>query len=372
MADLEKTFNQAEDSENISSVDSSNESFNFDNNEVTSPEENNPEIQPEIENQEISYSEPTTDNSVSETFAWDNSAENNFDNVNEIPSEPANNEPSFGSFENPINTDNEVSPINTGIDTQVSQPNVENQQKTKSAQKEKLALLVKAHESKAQKKWFTIWFLSGILLTICIAVAGFVFAKDQILNLLNDGNNNSSSIEINNPNDNYEIEDNEITDDEIIDDEITDDEIIDDEIIDDENITDEDIDNEAPVDENIDNENIDNETATDIENENINDENNTNPEVINDEIITDIDNTEILEDNTQWYTIIHVNTAEEANWVLPAHCSDLTCYGENDEFTACTKFREDPNLNSDSQRIWSSGACKYKDPSELVFVEFNN
>jgi hypothetical protein len=69
MADLEKTFNQAEDPENISSVDSSNESFNFDNNEVTSPEENNPEIQPEIENQEISYSEPTTDNSVSETFA---------------------------------------------------------------------------------------------------------------------------------------------------------------------------------------------------------------------------------------------------------------------------------------------------------------
>ena len=32
----------------------------------------------------------------------------------------------------------------------------------------------------------------------------------------------------------------------------------------------------------------------------------------------------------------------------------------------------DENMDENSQRIWSSGACKYKDSSELVYVEFNN
>ena len=68
-------------------------------------------------------------------------------------------------------------------------------------------------------------------------------------------------------------------------------------------------------------------------------------------------------------TITHVSSEAEANWVLPAHCSDLTCYGDK-EFVACNRFKQKEDLDENAQRVFESGACKYKDPSELVYVEF--
>jgi hypothetical protein len=55
--------------------------------------------------------------------------------------------------------------------------------------------------------------------------------------------------------------------------------------------------------------------------------------------------------NEKEYSIIHVNSEEEANWVMPAHCSDLTCYGTDKEFTPCTTFRLSENLDENANRI---------------------
>ena len=78
------------------------------------------------------------------------------------------------------------------------------------------------------------------------------------------------------------------------------------------------------------------------------------------------------ERNKEKYTITHVSFEEEANWVLPSHCSDLTCYGEEEEFVACTSFKMIETLDENTPRVSSRWGCKYKDPSELVYVEFSD
>jgi len=221
--------------------------------------------------------------------------------------------------------------------------NAEDHEKAKLIQKEKLAQLIKIHETKAKKAWFTKWIFSGVILTIAIIAASFILVKDQILNLLDyEGKNNiplpASIMDLNH--DNKAIYD-ETIDDETIDDETIGDETIGDETIDDETIDDETIDDETIGDETIDDETIDDETLN---------EKNTS---------------EYL------YNITHVDSEENANWVLPAHCSDLTCYGEDKEFNPCTTFRLSENLDENANRIGNNWTCRYKDASELVYVEFN-
>ena len=179
-----------------------------------------------------------------------------------------------------------------------------------AAKKERLTQLLKAEQEKWKKAWFTRWILSWVAITACVLAISVIFAKDQIVDLLSDGSIPNSNLEAS--------------------------------VV---NLTSETpaIDEETPA--------IDKET----------------PAI--DEEITIIDNSISVHD---WYTIRHVNSVEEANWVLPSNCTDLTCYGADAEFVNCTKFRMDENMDENSQRIWSSGACKYKDSSELVYVEFNN
>ena len=180
--------------------------------------------------------------------------------------------------------------------------NTEDHEKAKLVQKEKLAQLIKVHESKAQKTWFTKWILSGVVLTIAIMAASFIFAKDQILNLLDPENKENIPLPASIVDLNYNSE--------------IDEEAIDEEALDEEN------------------------------------ESNQN---------------EISENH---YNIIHVSSEEDANWVLPSHCSDLTCYGIDKEFTPCTTFRLAENLDENENRIGNNWVCRYKDSSELVYVEF--
>ncbi|MBQ5945072.1 hypothetical protein IJL65_01375 [bacterium] len=77
---------------------------------------------------------------------------------------------------------------------------------------------------------------------------------------------------------------------------------------------------------------------------------NTNEEIIEEH--NELTET-IEEENIEPYTITHVNSEEEANWVLPAHCSDLTCYGDDHEFTECTSFKMVETLDENSNRISS-------------------
>ena len=187
-----------------------------------------------------------------------------------------------------------------------------------AAKKDKLTQLLKAEQEKWKKAWFTKWLLSWIAVTACVLAVAVVFAKEQIIDFLSDGATTPVSLEA---------------------------------------------------------------SVVDLTAENVDEENIDGEDVNIDETVPADDETVPADDETvpaddlvfvhDWYTIRHVSSESEANWILPAHCSDLTCYWDNEEFVACTKFRADESLEETSQRIWSSGACKYKDPSELVYVEFN-
>ena len=314
--------------------------------------------------------------------AWDSLVENlsNLQPDLTETQQTANNEISLWKFEDePVNTvsaeqTNEVStnPVETA--TPLEQPtinenpltenpvntNLQDQEKNKLTPKEKLAQLIKTHESKAQKSWFTKWILSGIALTIVIVLAWFIFAKDQILDLINkiDGNQQLTAnvVEITNTTDEEITPENEIIDEN---EDINDEESL---------IEDDDIlmeDEEAYLEDELmfpdegiyDNEIMDEDNI--IEDEESIDEDN----IIEDEDI------QIGDSENSSYNITHVDSESEANWVLPAHCSDLNCYGEGKEFTPCTTFRQSENLDENANRIWKNWVCKYKDSSELVYVE---
>lgn len=208
---------------------------------------------------------------------------------------------------------------------------------------------------------------------IVIAFVSFIFAKDQVIDMINMINEKTPWLSANvveiTDSQNEEVGDNEenIIDNEIEDENIdneneynNDDEFEDNEL--EENYTDE---------ENI--ENVD--EISDVEYSDFEDEENIN-EYDNSEDIEsyseDIeDNENVDESQSLWYSITRVNYEEDANWVLPSHCSDLTCYGDDKEFTPCTTFRLSESLDENANRIGKNWTCKYKDASELVYVEFN-
>lgn len=278
----------------------------------------------------------------------------------------------------------------------LSNLNPEEEQKTKVSQKEKLAQLLKIHESKAQKSWFTKWILSGVALTAILVLASFILAKDQILNLLNDWDvdNHTLSANIVNLNEDQRNnnEDENLSSDENvsnIEEEIENNE---DQINDEEDFSEnewdltEEFEEESYYDEQgyeedeglLENEEIENSES--IDNETSIDKTIENEEIKNDEPTDETENNELNieetneNDNTnnkeKAYTITPVLSEEIANWVMPTHCGDLTCYGEDKEFTPCTTFRLSENLDENANRIGKNWVCKYKDPSELVFVEF--
>ena len=285
-------------------------------------------------------------------------------------------------------------------------------------EQQKLAWL-KEHESKAKKSWLATWILLGILITLLLFVAGVLFAKDYVLNTIDyiDSLLPTSSTNISNNNqNNYPI--NPIIDNsEIIEDALSwDIEEIDINEEEDSNETDtsnlnldrvneilsseDDIDskveqlknmvtqiiqeNEEPDEEltqyisqaimdlTINSEGYQNEVNN--TNENVNEEvnNSESNEVVEEEVNNSESNEVVEEKNNEPYTITHVNSEAEANWVLPSHCSDLTCYGEDQEFVECTSFRLIETLDEDTPRVSSRWWCKYKDVSELVYVKFNN
>ena len=302
--------------------------------------------------------------------------------------------------------------------------NTEDSQKSKTAQKEKLLQLIKVHESKARTKGFTTWIISGVVLSVWILALSCIFAKDQIINLLNWENGNSSlsanvvELNINTlENENSEESENVLTEN---DDESDNEDIYDNEDYEDVNeefdepLYYEDLNEDYEESENVltenddesDNEDIyDNEDYEDVneefdeplyyedlnedyeESENVLTENddeiiNQNNETIPNEEMptteynkTNDDKTDISEydsssnEKPSKYSITHVNSTWEANWVLPSHCTDLTCYGEDKKFSPCTTFKLSENLDENANRIGNTWVCRYKDASELVYVE---
>ena len=107
--------------------------------------------------------------------------------------EPVNNEVVLWKFENEMITQKDTSDTPQSFDNSViehpavldqspmAEVNAEEQQKAKLAQKAKLELLIKTHESKAQKKWLMTWVLSGVVVTAWVLVLAWVQIYEKVI-----------------------------------------------------------------------------------------------------------------------------------------------------------------------------------------------
>jgi len=345
------------------------------------------------------------------------------EHTNNQEQSPQHTEPNSTLINEKIDTpENKISEIQGQPNTwvQTTQTSTENNQE--KAQKEKLIQLIKVHEIKAQKKWLTKWILYGIALTIWIFALSIIFAKEQILNLLNNQNKNTlplnaSIVELSNENvqDDNEIETDLLTWDILLTGDVqdsTENDILSEDQDDtetngtiennnttQENETIEDTNEDTTALENITLKNEDNTSENNDEEINENKDNNTENTDNNDE-----NNTE-LTGNIQWteeleqtnneeeittnndeestteesnpatgnnYTITHVSSTGEANWVLPTICGeDIFCNNLHETFTPCIEFKQNEKLNDNANRIWNNWTCRFKDFSELVYITFN-
>ena len=326
------------------------------------------------------------------------------------PSEPVNQPVETPVQEQAVNIEQEIA--HTSLDNhQPVQPSQEAIEAEKArVEQQKLAWL-KEHEKKAKKSWLASWIFYGILLTLLLLIAGIVFAKDYVLNAIDyiDSLIPTSSISSLNKNNNPVIENIEVSDVDLsnIEEEVEEDtEEVDpiqqyydrvDEIV----SSEDDQETKAELLNNIltevmqESEEPDEELTQYISQaimdltinseeeqieENIEDQESSEEEIDNPELNNEVseenieelsEDTETIEDD-KWYTITRVNSEEDANRVMPSHCTDLTCYGEDEEFVACTSFRMIETLDENTPRVSSRWGCKYKDASELVYVEFSN
>lgn len=347
--------------------------------------------------------------------------ENNLQFAEKLNSTPepevSNNEVVLWKFENEVVNTVQETPVSTSLndalydhpaildDSHIAELNAEEHQKAQAAQKAKLAQLIKGHEAKAHQKWLLTWVLSGILVTAWVFVLAWIFAKDQVIDVLNSISGTPSlSASVTDLDVNDEIDDN------LLDDEFTDEyeDILSGDIedmeIEDSNEYEVATDYYDQVDEIL-AAWYDTDTAVEYLNDilsevmeaeepddtltsyisqsilnltvNSGDVSEEVSDEVSDEVsgeVTDESDEYSYEEDTSdtpWYTITHVESEAEANWVMPAHCSDLTCYGEDKAFSPCMQFRMVSTLDENAQRIGNNWACRYKDISELVYVEFN-
>ena len=387
--------------------------------EISSPAQSEPqEVQSELQ-------EAQSESNNTETTTQVTDATNTETNV--LNPEFTNNENDIQISEHAF--DKQIA--NTSLDNHpnIQTPQVTAEQRKAAIEQQKLAWL-KQHEKKARKSWFSSGILSWIILGLLAFFACSLFAREQVIyamdylqslipidniTFLNKNINNQT---IENAEDLSNIVQAEIIEEENIEEADDIQTYYDrvDEIISSENdpenkteqlknILSEVMEKEEPNEEltqyisqaidnlamdtedpqnepNEQNENTESEentkdntwdsefsNETEEENENEFQEMWDNTDI---EISSDSDLTETIEEqNIEPYTITHVNSEEEANWVLPAHCSDLTCYWEDQEFVECTSFRMIETLDENTARVSSRWGCKYKDPSELVYVQFN-
>ena len=64
-----------------------------------------------------------------------------------------------------------------------------------AAKKDRLAQMLKAEQEKWKKAWFTKGLLSWVAITACALAVCVVFAKDQVLNLRDDGSTTPRNLE---------------------------------------------------------------------------------------------------------------------------------------------------------------------------------
>ena len=104
----------------------------------------------------------------------------------------------------------------------------------------------------------------------------------------------------------------------------------------------------------------------DLSIKNIFEENNyDNDEIKESKNLINIEN----EDNADYY---HVENIEEANRVISKDCDNFYCWDYTqvnpEEIVLCQEFKQKEDLEDNSRRIWNSWTCRYKDNSELVYL----
>ena len=274
--------------------------------------------------------------------------------------------------------------------------------KIREEQKEKIALFLKWENSKNRKAWYLRGVLSWVALTLGIIVLTVIFAKEQVVDFISKDissflwqkqNISASVIELTNEEDVVDeetvVEEEEVSDEETI--------VEEEEVSDEENLT-ENNDEELPFFSNP--EITDDKLASDEENssdekkvsdeENLTENNDeelpffSNPEITDDKLTSDEENSsdkekvsdeenvvgeesEIIEKpSTPNYIVTHVNSPEQANWVMSANCSELAC-GDYTKATGdlplCKDFKPRENLKDDSKNttvpIMSTLCFKY-------------
>ena len=216
-----------------------------------------------------------------------------------------------------------------------------------AAKKARLIQLLRSQLNKWKKIWFTRGILSWVAIMSCIVIALVVFAKDTVLSMLSDDLNNTQASVINIT---AEDTDEVVVDEDLVDEDLVDENLVDEDIVD-ENLVDEDIVDEDIVDEDI--------VDEDVVDEDIVDEDVVDEDLVDEDIVIG-----------EWYTIKPVNSTEDANWVINPNCEWLSCEDiDLSSIALCHDFRLKPDMDDNAQRIWKSWVCRYKDVSELAYVE---
>jgi len=282
----------------------------------------------------------------------------------------------------------------------VGNPNLESNKPNQiDANKAKLMEALKAEWKKGKRTWFTRWILSWVLITLLIAVAGIIFTKDQVINILSDErldfldlkasvvsltDNQNTNSNTNVSNEEAVVEE-EVTPEEAVveeeaapEDAVVEEEVAPEEAVVEEEATPEEtvVEEEATPEEAVVEEEATPEEAV-VEEEATPEEAVVEEEVAPEDAVVEEEATPeeaVVEEESasdKWYTFRHVNSPEEANWVLSPNCEDTLCGNDKDSIVLCNEFRLHESLSDDAKRTGNSWICRYKDVSELVFIEFN-
>ena len=238
----------------------------------------------------------------------------------------------------------------------VGNPNLESNKPNQiDENKAKLMEALKAEWKKGKRTWFTRWILSWVLITLLIAVAGIIFTKDQVIDILSDERldflNLKASVVSLTDNQNTNSNTNVSNEEAVVEEEAAPEEAV--------------VEEEAAPEDAVIEEEVAPEDAV-VEEE-------ATPEdaVVEEEVAPEDAVVEEESASDKWYTFRHVNSPEEANWVLSPNCEDTLCGNDKDSIVLCNEFRLHESLSDDAKRTGNSWICRYKDVSELVFIEFN-
>lgn len=85
---------------------------------------------------------------------------------------------------------------------------------------------------------------------------------------------------------------------------------------------------------------------------------------------------ESISESEYSYKLQKAGSVQEANRVMTENCKNLSCWDcshvDKSEIILCSSFKQVETLSDDKPRIWNSWSCRYKDDSELYYLDLNS